>query len=276
MSRGSDTVVPTTLGTGTTEARLNSDSSLQVPDGINNIAAAVPYYVPTGVFTPDESYLVRVRMQSNDIAIEPCRFMMPGVNTGDAAFTSVQAPMLKSYEMNIPNASAANINIYGQALVGNTAAPFLGCELMYSTGSTGNEQYWDTPDSISTGGTTVDTRTTLNTITITNGIEITSLGMVVTPTTAAASTHDVGEAEFNSSDFQTPFPQKFPIAPSFSGLGSAAASLTNPAGISQQRFPAGEGIPLPINGRCLVNSFYTNRDAKGVGSKVMPFLSFTR
>ena len=274
MSRGSDTVVPTTLGTGTTEARLNSDSPLQVPDGINNIAAAVPYYVPTGVFTPDESYLVRVRMQSNDIAIEPCRFMMPGVNTGDAAFTSVQAPMLKSYEMNIPNASAANINIYGQAMVGNTAAPFLGCELMYSTGSTGQEQYWDTPDSISTGGTTIDTRTTLNTITITNGVEITSLGMVVTPTTAAASTHDVGEAEFNSSDFQTPFPQKFPIAPSFSGLGSAAASLTNPAGLSQQRFPAGEGIPIAA--RCLVNSFYTNRDAKGAGSKVMPFLSFTR
>jgi hypothetical protein len=274
MSRGSDTVVPTTLGTGTTEARLNSDSSLQVPDGINNIAAAVPYYVPTGVFTPDESYLVRVRMQSNDIAIEPCRFMMPGVNTGDAAFTSVQAPMLKSYEMNIPNASAANINIYGQALVGNTAAPFLGCELMYSTGSTGNEQYWDTPDSISTGGTTIDTRTTLNTITITNGVEITSLGMVVTPTTAAASTHDVGEAEFNSSDFQTPFPQKFPIAPAFTGLGSAANNLTNPAGLSQQRFPAGEGIPIAA--RCLVNSFYTNRDAKGAGSKVMPFLSFTR
>jgi len=274
LTRGSDTVVPTTLGTSTDEKRLNSDSPIQVPDGINNISAAVPYFVPTGVFTPDESYLVRVRMQSNDIAIEPCRFMMPGVNTGDAAFTSVQAPMLKSYEMNIPNASAANINIYGQAMVGNTAAPFLGCELMYSTGSTGQEQYWDTPDSISTGGTTIDTRTTLNTITITNGIEITSLGMVVTPTTAAASTHDVGEAEFNSSDFQTPFPQKFPIAPAFTGLGAAANNLTNPAGLSQQRFPAGEGIPIAA--RCLVNSFYTNRDAKGAGSKVMPFLSFTR
>ena len=283
MSRGSDTVTPTTLGTGTTEVRLNDDSPLQVPDGINNIAAAVPYYVPTGVFTPDESYIVRVRMQSNDIGIEPCRFMMPGVNTGDAAFTSVQAPMLKSYEMNISNESqkpakvgGTNINIYGQAMVGNTAAPSLGCELLYSTASTGQEQYWDTPDSISTGGTTINTRTTLNTITITNGIQITSLGMVVTPTTAAASTHDVGEAEFNSSDFQTPFPQKFPIAPSFTGLGSAANNLTNPAGISQQRFPPGEGIPLPINGRCLVNSFYTNRDAKGAGSKVMPFLSFTR
>ena len=34
MTYGSDTVTPTTLGTGTTEARLNSDSPIQVPDGI--------------------------------------------------------------------------------------------------------------------------------------------------------------------------------------------------------------------------------------------------
>lgn len=281
MTFASDTVIPTTLGTGTTEARLNSDSPLQVPEGISNIAAAVPYFVPTGVFTPDESYLIRVRMQSNDISIEPCRFMMPGVNTGDAAFASIQAPMLKSYEMNIGgdtndqnSASAANINIYGQAMVGNTAAPFLGCELLYSTVSTGSEQYWDTPDSVSTGGTTINTRTTLNTTTITNGVEITSLGMTVTPTTAAASSHDTGEAEFASSDFEVPFPYKFPIAPSFSGLGAAAAQLTNPAGLSQQRYPAGHGIPIAA--RCLVNSFFTNRDGKGVGSTVMPFLSFTR
>ena len=274
MAYASDTVTPTTLGTSTDEKRLNSDSPIQVPDGINNIVSAIPYYCPTGVFTPDESYLTRVRLQSNDISVEPCRFMMSGVNTGDAAFASVQAPILQEYNLNIPNANGANINVYGQSLVANTAAVFLGCELVYSTGSTGQQQYWNTPDSISTGGTTIDTRTTLNTITITDGREITSLGMVVTPTTAAASTHDVGEAEFTSSDFQVPFPYKFPIAPSFSGLGSAAAQLTNPNGLSRQKFPAGHGIPLAP--RALINSFYTNRDAKGVGSKVVPFLSFTR
>jgi len=274
MTYSSDTVTPTTLGTGTTEARLNTDSPIQVPDGISNIVSAIPYYCPTGVFTPDESYLVRVRMQSNDISVEPCRFMMSGVNTGDAAFTSVQAPILQEYSMNIPNANGANMNIYGQCLTTNTAAPFLGCELVYSTGSTGSQQYWNTPDSISTGGTTINTRTTLNTITITDGREITSIGMVVTPTAAAASTHDVGEAEFASSDFQVPFPYKFPIAPSFSGLGAAANQLTNPNGLSRQKFPAGHGIPLAP--RALINSFYTNRDAKGTGSKVVPFLSFTR
>ena len=274
MTYGSDCVTPTTLGTGTTEARLNSDTPIQVPDGISNIVSALPYWVPTGVMTPDESYIIRVRMQSNDVSIEPCRFMMGGVNTGDAAFASVQAPILQEYNMNIRNVNGANINIYGQAMVGNTAAPFLGCELVYSTGSTGQQQYWNTPDAVSTGGTTINTRTSLNTITITDGREITSLGVVVTPTTAAASTHDVGEVEFQSSDFQVPFPYKFPIAPSFSGLGSAAAQLTNPNGLSRQKFPSGHGIPL--SPRALINSFYTNRDAKGAGSSVMPFLSFTK
>ena len=109
---------------------------------------------------------------------------------------------------------------------------------------------------------------------MTEGREVTSLGIVVAPTTAAASTHTVGEAEFTSSDFQVPFPYKFPIAPSFTGLGAAANNLSNPKGLSIQKYPAGHGIPLAP--RALINSFYTNRDAVTAGANVMPFLSFTR
>ena len=50
------TVTPTTTGAAATaEVRLNSDSPIQVPDGINNIVSAIPYYVPTAAFSPDES-----------------------------------------------------------------------------------------------------------------------------------------------------------------------------------------------------------------------------
>tara|TARA_R110000751_G_scaffold122494_3_gene223130 strand:- start:123 stop:950 length:828 start_codon:yes stop_codon:yes gene_type:complete len=275
MTYSMATVTPTsTLAASTAEVRLNSDSPIQVPDGINNIVSAIPYYVPTAAFSPDESYVTRVRLSSNDISVEPCRFMMSGVNTGDAAFASVQAPILQEYSLNIPNANGANINVYAQPMVANTVVMSAGCELVYSTGATGQQQYWNTPDALSTGGTVINTRTTLNTITITDGREITSMNALVAPTTAAASTHDVGEIEFQSSDFQVPFPYSFPIAPSFSGLGAAAAQQTNPNGLSRQKFPAGHGVPLAP--RALINSFYTNRDAKGVGSSVMPFLSFTR
>ena len=274
MTYASDTVTPTTIGTGTTEARLNSDSPIQVPEAINTIVSAIPYYCPTGVFTPDESYIVRMRLQSNDIQVEPCRFMMPVVSTGDASFTSVAAPILHETPLNISNAGSANINVYAQALAGNTAAPFIGCELIYATSSTGQQQYHNTPDAVSTSGTTINTRTSLNSITVTEGREVTSLGIVIAPTTALASTHTVGEAEFTSSDFQVPFPYKFPVAPSFSGLGAAANNLSNPNGLSIQKYPAGHGIPLAP--RALINSFYTNRDAVPAGANVMPFLSFTR
>ena len=275
MTYSMATVTPTTTAAGATaEVRLNSDSPIQVPDGINNIVSAVPYYCPTGALSPDESYVTRIRLSSNDISIEPARFMMSAVNTGDAAFASVQAPILQEYNLNIPNANGANVNVYAQPMVNNTVATFVGCELVYSTSSTGAQQYWNTPDALSTGGTTINTRTTLNTITVTDGREITSLNTLVAPTTAAASTHDCGEIEFQSSDFQVPFPYSFPIQPSFAGLGAAAAQQTNPIGLSRQRFPSGHGIPLAP--RALVNSFYTNRDAKGVGSSVMPFISFTQ
>jgi len=269
------TVTPTTTGAAATaEVRLNSDSPIQVPDGISNIVSCIPYYCPVGALSPDESYVTRVRLQSNDISIEPARFMMSGVNTGDAAFASVQAPILQEYNLNIPNANGANVNVYAQPMVNNTVAVFVGCELVYSTSATGQQQYWNTPDALSTGGTVINTRQTLNTITITDGREITSLNALVAPTTAAASTHDCGEIEFQSSDFQVPFPYSFPIQPSFAGLGAAAAQQTNPIGLSRQKFPSGHGIPLAP--RALVNSFYTNRDVKGAGSSVMPFISFTR
>ena len=92
MTFASDTVTPTSVGTSTTETRLNSDSPIQVPEGINTIVELISYWVPTGVFTPDESYIGRVRLQSNDISVEPCRFMMTGVNTGDAAFSAYKPP----------------------------------------------------------------------------------------------------------------------------------------------------------------------------------------
>ena len=95
-----------------------------------------------------------------------------------------------------------------------------------------------------------------------------------TPTTAAASTHDVGEFEMQSSDFSVPYPYKFPIAPSYSGLTGAASQNTNPNGQSFVKYPSGQGIPTAQ--RCLINTFYVNRDAKGAGSKFMGFVSFLK
>ena len=273
MTFSSDTVVPTTMS-GTTEQRLNTDTPLQVPDGISTITELTPYYCPVGVFTADQSYVTRFRVQSNDISTEPARFMMSVVSTGDAAFASVQAPALKSYGFNIPNANGANVNYYAQSMVTNATETFVGVEVTYSTNPTGSQQYWQTPDSISTGSATINTRNSGNSITITDGQEITSLNCIVAPTTSGASTHICGEFEFQSSDFNVPFPYKIAVAPSFTGLGAAAGMQTNPDGQSGSRYPAGQGIPLAP--RCLINTFYTNRDGVPAGSSFMGFVSFTK
>ena len=224
MTFSNDCVIPTVLS-GTTEVRLNSDAAIQTPDGINTIVETVPYWVLIGAGTPDESYIGRFRLQSNDVSIEPARFMMSGINTGDAAFTSIASPVLRGYSLNTPNAAGVNVNLYAAAMGANTSG-------------TSNVAIGDTP------------------------------------TTAAASTHDVGEFEMQSSDFNVPYPYKFPIAPSYAGLGAAANQLTNPNGQSFVKYPSGQGIPTAQ--RCLINTFYTNRDAKGVGSKFMGFVSFVK
>jgi len=273
MTFANDTITPTVLAT-TSEKRLNSDTALQTPDGINTIVEVIPYWVLTGAGSPDESYIGRFRLQSNDVSIEPCRFMMSGLNTGDAAFTTISSPILRAYSTNIANAAGVNVNYYAAAMVTNTVEPKVGAGVTYSTTNTGPQTYWQTPESISTGGTTIDTRTTGGQITLTDAQEISSLNCVVTPTTAAASTHDVGEFEMQSSDFSVPYPYKFPIAPSYSGLSAAASQNTNPNGQSFVKYPSGQGIPTAQ--RCLINTFYTNRDAKGVGSKFMGFVSFVK
>jgi len=273
MTFSNDCVIPTVLST-TTEVRLNSDAAIQTPDGINTIVEVAPYWVLIGAGSPDESYIGRFRLQSNDVSIEPARFMMSGLNTGDAGFTNIAAPILRAYSLNIPNAAGVNVSLYAAAMVTCTVEPKVGAMLTYSTTNTGPQTYWQTPESISTGGTTIDTRTTGGQITLTDAVEISSLNCVVTPTTAAASTHDVGEFEMQSSDFSVPFPYKFPIAPSYSGLSGAASQNTNPNGGSWVKYPSGQGIPTAQ--RCLVNTFYTNRDAKGAGSKFMGYVSFTK
>ena len=273
MTFSNDCVIPTVLSAAT-EVRLNSDAALQTPDGINTLVEAVPYWVLVGAGTPDESYIGRFRLQSNDASVEPCRLMMSGLNTGDAAFTSIGGTALRAYSINLPNAAGINVNAYAAAMVANTVEPKVGAMFTYSTTNTGPQTYWQTPESISTGGTSIDTRTTGGQITLTDAVEVTSLNCVVTPTTAAASTHDVGEFEMQSSDFSVPFPYKFPIAPSYAGLGAAANQLTNPNGGSWVKYPSGQGIPTAQ--RCLINTFYTNRDNKGVGSKFMGYVSFLK
>ena len=241
MTYGYDDVTTTSLGTGVAETQLNTATSLSAPDPAHAFLAVIPYQSESAAFTPDQSLLTAFRIQSDDVAVEPKKFVLPNVNTGDAAFAAVQAPALLAYPINTPLAGGEHLNFYGQPLVANTVAPICGATVIYDTDSTnGAEQYYTRPTNETGAATAVDTRTEGGSMTIQGGNEITGLYTVVSGATATASQHDVGYSEFLSPDFNTSMPYRVAVQPSYTGLGSAAGASTGGGGLMQYNMPRGK------------------------------------
>ena len=275
MTYGYDDVTTTSLGTGVAETQLNGGTSLSAPDPAHGFLAVVPYQSESAAFTPDESLLTAFRLQSDDVAIEPKKLVLPNVNTGDAAFASVQAPALLAYPINTPLAGGEHLNFYAQPLVANTVAPICGATVIYDTdGTNGAEQYYTRPTNETAAATAVDTRTEGGSMTIQGGNEITGLYTVVSGATATASQHDVGYSEFISPDFNTSMPYRIAVQPTYTGLGSAAGASTGGGGLMQYNMPRGKGIPLANN--VTITNYYTNRDARTGASNFINFVRFSR
>ena len=275
MTYGYDDVTTTSLGTAVAETQLNSGTSLSAPDPAHDFLACIPYQSESAAFTVDQSLITSMRLQSDDVAIEPKKFVLPNVNTGDAAFTSVAAPALLAYPINTPLAGGEHLNFYGQPLVANAVAPICGATVIYDTESTnGAEQYYTRPSTITAGATAVDTRTEGGSMTIQGGNEITGLYTVVSCAVATASQHDVGYSEFLSPDFNTSMPYRVAIQPTYTGLGSAANAVTGGGGLMQYNMPRGKGIPLANN--VTITNYYTNRDARTGASNFINFVRYSK
>ena len=175
MTYGYDDVTFTsTLAGSTAEVQLNTATSLSAPDPAHAFNAVIPYQMELGAFTTNQSLLTAFRIQSDDVAVEPKKFVLPNINTGDAAFTSVAAPALLAYPINTPLAGGEHLNFYAQALVANTVAPGVGATVLYDTVSTnGVEQYYTRPTNENASSTTINTRTQGGDMTIQGGNEIT-------------------------------------------------------------------------------------------------------
>ena len=111
-----------------------------------DVLAVIPYMSELGAFTTNQSLFCAFRVQSDDVAVEPKKFAIPNVNTGDASFTSVAAPALLAYPINTPLAGGEHLNFYGQPLVANTVAPICGATVIYDTdGPNDVESYYTRP-----------------------------------------------------------------------------------------------------------------------------------
>ena len=275
MTYGYDDVTFTSIGTGVAETQLNSGTSLSAPDPAHGFLACIPYQMELGAFTTNQSLLTALRIQSDDVSVEPKKFVLPNVNTGDAAFTSVAAPALLAYPINTPLAGGEHLNFYGEALVANAVAPGVGCTVIYDTdGTNGAEQYYTRPTNENASSVTINTRTQGGDMTIQGGNEITALYTVVSGGVATASQHDVGYSEFLSPDFNTSMPYRVAIQPTYTGLGAAANAVTGGGGIMQYNMPRGKGIPLANN--VTITNYYTNRDARTGASNFINFVRYSK
>jgi|TARA_Y100000310_G_scaffold212737_1_gene213609 hypothetical protein len=276
MTYGYDDVTFTsTAASSTAEVQLNSGTSLSAPDPAHGFLACVPYQMELGAFTVDESLLTAFRIQSDDVAVEPKKFVLPNINTGDAAFTSVAAPALLAYPINTPLAGGEHLNFYAEPLVANTNAAGVGATVIYSTdGTNGAEQYYTRPTNETAAATAINTRTLGGDMTIQGGNEITALYTVVSGATATASQHDVGYSEFISPDFNTSMPYRVAVQPTATGLGAAANAITGGGGIMKYEMPRGQGIPLANN--VTITNYYTNRDARTGASNFINFVRYSK
>ncbi len=262
MTIGFDDAVPTVLAS-TVEQQINNGNPLTTPNDAQQIVEVIPYYCIQGAFDSDEALAGVFRIASDDVSVEPKNFSLPVVQGGDALGSWIASPIMPSWPMNIRLPSQSRINYFANNQNNAAVEPLVGATVVYSDqGANQPEQFWQKPVNESATGTLIDTRSAGNDITITGGSEINWLTNVVGLMSAVvASEHINGEAEYVSSDFQTAFPYKVQVTGVNFGIGETGNLPDGNAGAGIKRYnmPIGQGIP--IAGRTVINTFFTNRDA---------------
>ncbi len=264
MTLGFDDATATAMS-AVAEVQINSGNSLTAPDIANTLVEVVPYFSSSAAFTTVEPVLMAARLQSDDIAVEPKRFSLNAIDSFPALASWVNSPSLTSYAMNIDlsRSKSARINYFGQGQTDQTVEPLIGMTVVYDTNTVRMpEQFYQKPDNETATGTTLGTRASGDDITITGGREINYLATQATLNAAMTASESLfGFSEFASSDFLTSMPYRLAITPHNVGIGATGdlALSGQTQGLDTWKFPIGNGIP--IAGRTVINSFFTNRAA---------------
>ncbi len=261
MTLGFDNATEQVLN-GTTEVQLNGGNPLTTPDKASQVVEVITYLTAAAAFAEDDGFMPFVTMTSDDVSIQPKIFSIQAMSTGNATTSFVSAPPIKAFPMNIDLATArqARVNYFAnQQVAASTATLGVGVSVVYETnGVSAPEQFYQKPANETTMGTGDNTRTAGNDITITGGREVNYLSCQVGTQVGVASEHIVGFCEFSSSDFLTSMPYRLGVSPVFSGLGANHSV----SGVELTTWSLGGG-GIPIAGRTVINTFFTQNDASG-------------
>ena len=172
--------------------------------------------------------------------------------------------------MNIPLAEKSRINYRANSQLTYTAEWDIGATVVYTDSGVGQEQFYTKPANESNTVAAVDNRAVGNDITLTGAREINKLyGVLYTNQTAndvTTALQHAGSFEVASSDFLTSMPYRFNAQPILTGIGTPVIAHVGD-GIAEYDMPSPNGIP--VSGRTVINTFFTNRDAT---TNVMNFI----
>jgi len=249
-SQGYVLATATSIGTSTTKTQLNAAVDLRLPTVTNAVNEIVPFYTP-GTQTAGESINASMIIESNSVFVNPTRFQVPVITAGVGAFTTGLHPILSSYRVNIPVASAAGpaLTISGQALQSNTSAPKMGAILnVTNKGTAGRQIFWQQRNGVTLGATTAGS-VTETTYQVNNCERLVTAIAAAAPLVVTVSESVSGNANFTSPDFQSTIPVVVTITPLVSSPTTAA-----PLNASQPQW----NIDIPTNPVCNLSPVYTN------------------
>lgn len=268
----------TSLGTSTTKTQLNGGSNVTMPSWARSIVAFVPYATIV-TMTASETYDKKCIVESDDLTVEPYEMLLTPQPGGLGTTHDVHSCTPEKFVANFPLEGGEDIKVYGQCLVGNTAAPEMGCTIVVSNlpaglknrgaaGWLGRQRFGKVGTYTSTG-TTSDTETAGTAFTI-HGAEriIEVYGCVAHNTTWTASDPQVGFFRLSSSDFKVAAPLKYAVTPCPAGLGT----IGTPSMDQDIRFP----VSIPVNQSCTIQDYFTNEYTLAVAGKFCSALFFEK
>lgn len=231
MAIGIEVATGTSLGTGTTKTRLNGDKNVKLPEAARQIVAVKPYL---SIDTPTtlQSVWGQLSLESDDFKITPYQVLAGIIGSSiDKAGVNI-GTLPETWPVNVEIPGGGELKVYGTALVANTAAPQMGCEIIISDRRPTVPQVRAKMGTItSTGTAAAEVEGTA--FSFTGGRRLIEIYGGVSLTTVATTVGVSGYFRFQSSEFRPPFPTKVAFAPINGALitdattPSALASVTH-------------------------------------------------
>lgn len=215
---GPDIVGSTSLGQGITKTLLGG-ADLVLPEWARSIVAVVPV-VNIDVPTASESVIAKLSLESEDFNIGPFEVLAAPISSCIGATIAPFIGKPERYVVNCPVVGGSKLQIYGQALIANSNAPVMSCQVMISSEAPTGKQRFAKMGQLTETGVVASTEVEGTPFSISKGRRIVEIfGAVVLATTAAADAVQ-GHIRYSSSEFERSTPLKLQLNPIPGGLST--------------------------------------------------------